>query len=703
MDTIVEVGEPGGWQYLSAPVSRVRGVGPRRAALLAGAGIETVEDLLLYLPFRYEDRSRLIRVAEARPGEDCAVKAEVRRCRRVGRGGRGRAEATVSDPSGDLRVVWFGQPYVADDIGTGDVVLLFGRVGEHKGKLQLANPVYEKFDSSAGRHVGRLVPIYRRVGDLSPGVLRRLIAAALEDLGEVEEVLPPASLETLGLIGRGTALRGVHEPGEDDALQELNSFRSAAHRRLICEEFLGFQVAARLQRREAGTRRADSADLGHDVLERVLDVLPFALTRGQRAAVDQILADLKAPQPMHRLLQGDVGCGKTAVAGSVALMIALSGQQVALMAPTEILARQHASSLGAWAEALGVGIGCLTGSTAPAERAAMLRKIESGDTSLVVGTHALLEPSVQFRCLRLAIIDEQHRFGVRQRAALRRKGPEGQAAPDLLVMTATPIPRTLALTVYGDLDVHAIEDAPPGRQPVTSTVVPASQWSRVVRMLREVVNRGEQAYVVAPHIEAGEGDLAAAVRLQADLSRQLPDARVGLLHGAQPRDERSAVMGAFANGEVDVLAATTVIEVGVDVPNATLMVVGHAGSFGLAQLHQLRGRVGRGASPSRCVFVAHEPVTPMASQRLEAIRSTRDGFVIAEKDLELRGPGEVLGTRQAGIVGLRVGDPFRDHDWLEATRVEAVRLAQADDDEGAAFRRRVRALWWRPGGGMGAG
>jgi len=707
-------------------VTRVPGVGPARAALLAQAGIDTVEDLLLYLPFRYEDRATVVPIEQLAVGQICTLRVVIESRRRVGLGRRGRVEATVSDGSGTLRVVWFQQPYVANSLHVDDVVWLHGKVSEHDGKLQLANPVFEQADGGvedvasaaghggdkaatvteagaagsrpqAGLHVGRLVPIYRRIGKLGPALLRRLIVAALQAIGDVPESLPEASCRALDLLDRESALRRLHDPPDDASLADYDEGRSPAHRRLVCEEFLAFQTALQLQRPgAAGRERGVARAFTPATVEAIIDELPFVLTPGQQAAIEQVLADLRGPVPMHRLLQGDVGCGKTVVAGCAMLAAAASGCQAALMAPTEILARQHLVSLAPWATARGVPIACLTGSTPAAERERILTGLEDGTLPLLVGTHALIEEPVRFADLGLVVVDEQHRFGVRQRAALRAKGmrPDGAVA-DLLVMTATPIPRTLALTLYGDLDVCTIPDMPPGRQPVASEVVAARQWSRVVTLLRETAARGEQAYVVAPRIEAGDDELAAAVRLEADLRRQLPDVTVGLVHGSQRNEEKLAAMQAFVQGDTAVLAATTVIEVGVDVPNATLMVVGHAESFGLAQLHQLRGRVGRGDRPSTCVFIAHPPLSAMAAQRLQAIVATADGFELAEKDLLLRGPGEVLGTRQAGLAALRVGDPLRDHRWLEATRAEAHRLARADDAESRAYRERVRAYWQR--------
>lgn len=690
---------------LLEPVTSVAGIGPARAAVLAQAGIETVEDLLLYVPFRYEDRSTVVPVSQVVVGRSCTLKVVVERVRRVGRGRGGRVEATVSDDSGKMRVVWFRQPYVADSLHRDDVLWLFGKVGEHDEKLQLANPVFEKVErGAAGLHVGRLVPIYRRIGPLTQGMLRRIMAAAFERVTSAPESLPTQTRKTLRLVDRYEALRGIHLPPDDADVEAYNAGRSAAHERLVCEEFLAFQTALQLQRPGVGAgAHGEAKHFDLATVEAVLEALPFTLTDGQQGAVEEILADMRSAAPMHRLLQGDVGCGKTAVAGCAMLVAASTGCQAAIMAPTEILARQHAKVLGSWAASQGLDLECLTGSTPVGERQRIMARLADGELRLLVGTHALIEPAVSFANLGLAVIDEQHRFGVRQRAALRDKGAAAGSLPDLLVMTATPIPRTLALTMYGDLDVCTISDMPPGRQTVVSEVVPTAHWKRVVDMLLDTVARGEQAYVVAPRIEAGDDELAAAVKLEADLRRQLPGVGVGLLHGAQGTEEKFAAMEAFVAGDTEVLAATTVVEVGVDVPNATLMVVGHAESFGLAQLHQLRGRVGRGERASTCVFMAHGPLSAMAAARLEAVRETTDGFVLAEKDLMLRGPGEVLGTRQAGIAGLRVGDPFRDHEWLEATRSEARRLAVADDAESRAYRTRVTSFWQRRFGVLGAG
>jgi len=689
---------------LEDPVTRVKGIGPARATALAGAGIQTVEDLLLYLPFRYEDRSAVVPVASLRGGERCVVRVSVERARLVRRGRDSRVEATVSDESGSISAVWFRQPYIANTVEPGARLWLFGKVTRHEEVPQLVNPVVEPLEEPeeegadpAGLHVGRLVPIYRRIGVMSPGVLRRVIDTALSGLAEPAESVPRQSIRRLVLAGRGEALRAIHRPPADADPDQWSAARSAAHRRLVCEEFLVFQTALRMQRPEhAGAEAGIRIAATPESLGEVLGFLPFDLTDGQRGALDQALADMESGRTMHRLLQGDVGCGKTAVAGSALLVTAHAGRQAALMAPTEILARQHAANLTPWARSQGRVLECLTGSSSAADRKRILAGLAAGEVEIVVGTHALIETSVEFKRLGLAVVDEQHRFGVRQRAALRLKGTGREGRwPHLLVMTATPIPRSLALTVYGDLDICTIEDMPPGRRPVKTQLCGAADWRNVIEVLLQTAERGEQAYVVAPRIEAGDDELAAAVQLEAELRRQLPGVRVGLMHGAQAAEKRMLTMREFIEGEIDVLAATTVIEVGVDVPNATLMVVGHAEKFGLAQLHQLRGRVGRGPAASTCIFIGHEPLSAAAAARLRAVRETDDGFVLAEKDLQLRGPGELLGIRQAGVAGLRVGDPFHDHEWLEAAREEARLLVRADDPESVAFRDRATEYWRR--------
>jgi ATP-dependent DNA helicase RecG len=749
---------------LDDDVTRVRGIGPRRAEMLAAAGIRTVEDLMLNLPFRYEDRSATAAIGVLEAGLPVTVRAQVKKCRVVrGRRWRARVEATVVDDSGELRVVWFNQPYIANSATVGTDVWLYGPVTTHKDELQMVNPVLEAVSATAAEddattnevgggaaaplHVGRLVPVYRRIADLGPGTLRRLIAAVLAADPVIDETLPDEIRRRLDLLDRPQALRAIHDPPETADPGAWNAARSEAHRRLIFEEFLAFQTTLLMQRHRRDAEAVDgapvcggtmacalAADAGEEAtavgitrvaetppVQDILAALPFELTAGQAESLETIFADMTATEPMYRLLQGDVGCGKTAVAACAMLLAALRGRQAALLVPTEILAHQQAATLRALAGQFGLDVACITSSQPAAARRPAEAAIAAGEIGLVVGTHAILEERLTFADLALAVIDEQHRFGVRQRAALREKGAGGEGAegeqwPDLLVMTATPIPRSLALTIYGDLDVSTIADMPPGRQIVWTEVWKNDRWSEVVELLRGTMERGEQAYVVAPRIEPDpdeEVELRDAVTLREDLQKELGNATraddlqagrgegaslsraVGLLHGGLDSEEKNRAMADFVCGRTAVLVATTVVEVGVDVPNATLMVVEHAERFGLAQLHQLRGRVGRGSVAAQCILLAHPPLTPIARARLKALLDHRDGFELAEQDLVLRGPGEVLGTRQAGALGLRIGDPVRDHDWLVVARAEAVRLLAADDPEARAFIGRVRRAWRR--------
>ncbi|MFQ5745062.1 MAG: ATP-dependent DNA helicase RecG, partial [Acidobacteriota bacterium] len=634
-----------------------------------------------------------------RAGERATVRVKVVCCRLLRRrGGVPRVEARVADESGGLQVVWFRQAYMGE-LEAGARVWLHGLVGQYRGKPQLVNPlvvIVQAGESGPGDllHIGGLVPIYSRIGKLGPSLYRQLVAAALQALGEVKESLPGSCRRRLGLIDRGEALRQVHRPPPGAEPELWNGRRSPAHRRLVCEEFLAFQTGLQEQRREAGNGLCYA--VGEELQREVAAALPFELTRGQSRALREILHDMGRPEPMHRLLQGEVGSGKTAVAGCAMLVAALNGLQTALLVPTEIFAQQQAAALRGWANRLGMRVGCLTAGQPEAQRRRLYQAVASGDLSLIVGTHALLQPDLHFARLGLAVVDEQQRFGVRQRATLRAKGVTADHWPDLLVMTATPIPRSLALTLYGDLEVCTISDMPAGRQPVRTLMKAPDRWPEVLGLLRAKISGGGQAYVVAPRIASGSEATGAAVTLEAELQRQLPGVAVGLLHGALDPRAKLEAMGEFVAGRTAVLVATTIVEVGVDVPAATLMIVDHAERFGLAQLHQLRGRVGRGDKPATCVLLAHPPLTDVALARLEAMCDNHDGFTLAQRDLELRGPGEVLGSRQSGSFGLRIGDPFRDHEWMLATRREAIRLASAKDREATAYRRRLRAQRQRP-------
>ncbi|MBI4169174.1 MAG: ATP-dependent DNA helicase RecG [Acidobacteria bacterium] len=667
---------------LTTPLRYVKGIGPRRSEALATEGLRTVEDLLFHLPFRYEDRSRFLPIASLLPGLRGTVRGRVvtAALRRTRRRGLSIFEALVEDDSGSIRVVFFNQPYLNRLLAPGREVILhgeatparFGRRG-----LIMQSPQYEVLarEDDEAIHTGRVVPIYPRLPGLSSRAIRRIVHAALGELrASLPDPLPPGLAQARGFPPRRAALALAHFPPEDTDLAELQAGRSPAHRRLVFEEFFFLQLGFALARQrleslpeEPGLRVDDP------VRERLRAVLPFRLTAAQRRVLKEIAFDQMSPRPMSRLLQGDVGCGKTVIALLASLLAVENGHQAAFMAPTEILAEQHHRSFRRLLEGRGYPIALLTAGVKGAARRQVLQGLRAGTIPILVGTHALLEEEVRFRSLRLAVIDEQHRFGVAQRARLRGKGKR----TDVLVMTATPIPRSLALTVYGDLTLSVIDELPPGRRPVKTVLRDERARPGVYRFLREQVAQGRQAYVVYPLVEESrDSELKAAVAMAGRLAREVfPDLRVGLLHGRLRPEEREAVMGDFAAGTIPVLVATTVIEVGIDVPNATVMVIEQAERFGLSQLHQLRGRVGRGSSESYCILMPGTRGTEESLRRLQIMCETNDGFIIARRDLEMRGPGEFLGTRQSGIPDLRVGDILRDLDILEDARREAFDLA----------------------------
>lgn len=687
----------------------LKGVGPRRAADLQRAGLSTVDDLLSRFPIRYEDRGRLQPIAELKPGQVASVAGEVLSChvRTTRRPGFKIFEMVVRDRSGAVRATWLNQPFLRDVFQPHQQVILFGKVELRRpGGLQLINPQYEILDRRADAppgdappdeeddtiHTGRIVPIYEKTGAVTPKMQRRLVYTALQRLPEVVEDPLPAEVRTrFGLPDRRMALVAAHFPDPGTSIDELNRFRTPAQVRLIFEEFFLFQLGLLLRKHQADAERKPRVIRVDDrIRQSALKVLPFKLTEGQKQALREMVADLQRPQPMNRLLQGEVGAGKTIVALLAALVAMENGLQVAFMAPTEILAEQHFFNIRRLLEPSRFRVVLLTGATPAAARREILAELASGTTHLVVGTHALLQDPVTFAALGLVVIDEQHRFGVLQRATLRAKGLH----PDVLVMTATPIPRTLALTTYGDLDVSVIREAPPGRQPIQTVVKPESKRDEVYDFVRTELDQGRQAYVVYPLVEeSSKIDLKAATAMADHLAQKVFRAyRVALLHGRMKPDAKDRVMTAFARGEFDVLVSTTVIEVGIDVPNAAVMVVEHAERFGLAQLHQLRGRVGRGPYRSYCVLLYQPPLADQGRERLKAIAETTDGFVIAERDLELRGPGDFFGTRQAGLPTLRVGDLLRDHALMEQARREAA--AWLDRERGTgALARYVQATW----------
>jgi ATP-dependent DNA helicase RecG len=685
------------WAGLTAPVGTLRGVGDKRSRELARAGVHTVGDLLLRLPFRYEDRTSVVPISGLRPGVACSVMGDVARCasRRTARPGFTVVEVLLRDQTGLLPVVWFNQRFLRDVFTPGRHVVLYGPI-ETRGLsgLQMTNPSFE-FVEAAGTgealHVGRIVPIYERLGVVTAKVQRALVHQALSGVEFGPEPLPSELRERLGLPPRDEALREVHFPAAGADVTALNARCAPAQRRLVFEEFFAFQLGVALRRLAArAERKVFQIGVTDGVRAAARALLPFKLTAGQREAVREIVEDMQRPRPMNRLLQGDVGAGKTIVAALAGLVALENGLQVAVMAPTGILAEQHLRTFSRLFEATRYPVRLLTAATSARERRETLAALRRVEPVLVIGTHALVEAPVEFGALALVVVDEQHRFGVVHRAALRAKGQ----APDVLVMTATPIPRTLAMTTYGDLDVSVIKGRLPGRVAVRTVAKPEERRDAVYAFVRGELDAGRQAYVVYPLVEQSEKvDLRAATAMADHLAGAVfPQHRVALLHGRLPAEAKDRVMRAFAGGEIQVLVSTTVIEVGVDVPNASVMVVEHAENFGLAQLHQLRGRVGRGSAAASCVLLYQSPLTPEARARLEALVAIDDGFVIAERDLELRGPGDVFGTRQAGMPHLRVGDLIRDRAVMEQARTEArawVDTHGADD----SYVREVAASW----------
>jgi ATP-dependent DNA helicase RecG len=663
---------------LQLPLQYLKGVGPRKAADLKKAGLLTVEDLLFRFPIRYEDRSRLQPIIAVKPGQTVAISGEVLSAtlQPTRRAGFRLFTALVQDGSGHIQAVWPNQAFLKDVIRPHTHVVLFGKAEYWGGRgMQLTDPEFEivRTDESpdAGVHTGRIVPVYERTGSVTTNMQRKLVWDALQQLpSELFDPIPGDIRAREGWPSRRDALCAAHFPESDTPVEALNSFRTPAQRRLIFEDFFVFQTGLALRRQQnAAVRKALVSSVDDRIRQAARSILPFKLTEGQKQALAEIVADMQKPWPMQRLLQGDVGAGKTIVAVLAAIVAMENGFQVAFMAPTEILAEQHLITLTKWLGHTRHRVALLSGKITAAERRTLLPSIERGDLHLVVGTHALVQEQVKFRALGLAIIDEQHRFGVLQRGMLSTKGLH----PDVLVMTATPIPRTLALTECGDMDVSVIRDLPPGRKPVRTLVKPDSRRDDVYELVRQQVQAGRQAYVIYPLVEESEKvDLKAATAMAEHLSRDVfPEFAVALLHGRMKADEKERAMRAFAAGTLHILVATTVVEVGVDVPNATVMVIEHAERFGLSQLHQLRGRVGRGAHESVCVLLYQSPWSEEARARLKAMSDTTDGFVIAERDLQIRGPGDFFGTRQHGLPQLRAGDLTRDVELLELAFSEA--------------------------------
>ena len=757
----------------------VPGVGPRVAELLAAKSIATAEDLLYHLPFRYEDRQNPRPLDELQPGETASIIAEVRgsillRTRRAP-----IFELTVGQGRHALKCIWFNGTYLNGKFHAGQTVAVYGKVEPSRStsNMKMIQPQFEllpdESDDAETRllEVGRITPVYESLGGarLASRWQRKVIFHLLEGVrGAVPECLPRNLLARLALPDRETALREVHYPPEGTPFAQLQAASTPAHRRLIFEELFFLELGLELKRRRMRERPGIPFATTDKVREAIREVLPFHPTAAQKRTLGEIVADMRLPNPMRRLLQGDVGSGKTIVALQAMIVAMENGFQAALMAPTEILATQHYLAARKLLEKSSrrYRIVLLTGSLDEDRKRQVRREINRGDAQLIIGTHALIEEKVEFDRLGLVVVDEQHRFGVVQRFRLMKK--PNQAEPDVLVMTATPIPRTLALSLYGDLDVSILDELPPGRTPIITRRVPGEEEEKVWDFVRKQVKQGRQAYIVYPVIEGSKDDqpeldfshddpevgadaeltaaspisksksgaprtvrkgktadlfpktaqqaspsaksgLKSAVEMHDKLSKgALAGLRVGLLHGRLDADEKEIIMRRFQRGEIDVLVATTVIEVGVDVPNATVMVVEHAERFGLAQLHQLRGRVGRGAAKSYCILLTGPRISPLGEERLNAMVRTQDGFELAELDLAMRGPGEFFGTRQAGLPEFRVANLLRDREVLELAKAEAARFVsatggEATEAERALVRARLTGVWQRRYGLVEAG
>lgn len=688
---------------LQTPIQYVKGVGPRLSSLLERKGIRTVEEALYFLPRTYEDRRFLKKVSELRPGERQSGLGDVRGCDLVYYSGSKRRvfEVVVGDETGELRLKWFrgNERSLFYRFKKGTRLLFTGETRLFNHQKVMVHPDVEVIGEEGEKdfiHFKRIVPIYSETEGLPQRTLRRIQRNVLDQYAShLSSPMPAEIVRRQRLVDYREAFERVHFPPDQEPLEALLQHRSEGHRRIVFEELFFLQLGLALKRKDRELEAGISLKGDGALTKRFLARLPFRLTRAQERVFQEIREDMERPAPMNRLIQGDVGSGKTMVAFLACLIALECGYQASVMAPTEVLAEQHGRTLRPWAEPLGVRVEVLTGSLRGPEKEALYQSIRSGQVHLLVGTHALIQEAVTFHRLGLAVIDEQHKFGVLQRAMLRAKGMN----PDVLVMTATPIPRTLAMTVYGDLDLSILDEMPPGRKPLETRCYPESSRHRVYEMVREEVGKGRQAFIICPLVEESEKvDLKNATQMADHVQKEIfPGLRVGLLHGRMASEEKETVMKAFQEGRIHILVSTTVIEVGVDVPNASVMVVEHAERFGLSQLHQLRGRIGRGEHPSKCFLLVSHGVSKEARMRLQAFVKTQDGFRIAEEDLRLRGPGEFWGTRQSGFPDLRAVHLVRDAPILLEARKEAFRLVDEDpqlsDPKNLALREVLKRKW----------
>ena len=669
---------------LDDPIQFIKGVGPKKALLLEKLQLTTIEDFLYFLPFRYEDRRQIKNISTLMPGEFATFMAEVLNASVIYMGRRKRVfEVIFQDETGTTRAKWFrfNETYMLGKFKTGEKIIVSGKPTANKRSgLEIVHPDTERVagDTTISLEIGKIVPVYHTTEGLHQKSMRSILNNVLDIyLPLVEEVIPEDILRRHKLLSRSDAFHQAHfPPSEGFTTKDLDAFKTPAQKRLIFEELFLIQTGLAFKKKHATEIKTGTAfKTRGNLIKRFVKLLPFQLTAAQKRVLAEIMEDLEKEKPMNRLIQGDVGSGKTIVALTALLTAVDNGTQSALMVPTEILAEQHYLNIRPYCEELGIEVALVTGTLKGKERKAIYQDIEEGKTRIIIGTHSLVQKEIQFEKLGLAVIDEQHRFGVLQREAIGKKGDQ----PHLLIMTATPIPRSLALTIYGDMDVSFLDEFPPGRQPITTNVYYEKYQDKAYALMDAEIKLGRQAFVVCPLIEESEVmDLKAVATVFESIQSQFPHLNACLIHGKLKKEERQEIMSRFLKNEIQVLVATTVIEVGIDIPNATVMIIEHAERFGLAQLHQLRGRVGRGKHASHCLLAAYFPISEEGKARMKAMQNSRDGFEIAEEDLKIRGPGDFMGTRQSGLPVLKIANLLRDIKILDVARKEAFALIDRD-------------------------
>ena len=670
---------------LDDPIQFIKGVGPRKAILLEKLCLTSIEDCLYFLPFRFEDRTQFKKISQAVPGEYVTLTGEVLNAGTMFMGRRKRVfEVIIQDETGVIRAKWFrfNQTFFMEKFKTGQKIILSGKPTLNKRSgLEVIHPDTEQAsgENVNSLEIGKIVPVYHVTDGLHLKSMRTIIKNVLDKyLHLIEEFLPDGLIRRHGFLSRADALSQTHFPPQGSSLNELDAFKTSAQKRLIFEELFLIQLGLAFRKKHAGEENTVTPfKTRGELIKRFIRFLTFTLTGAQKKVLGEIMEDLEKKKSMNRLIQGDVGSGKTVVALTAMLTAVDNETQSALMVPTEILAEQHYLNILPYCEKLGIELSLVTSALKGKERQSHYENIRSGKTQIVVGTHSLIQKDIQFKKLGLAVVDEQHRFGVLQRDAIGKKGDH----PHLLIMTATPIPRSLALTLYGDMDVSLLDESPPGRQKIATELFLENRREKAYSILEKQLQQGRQAFVVCPLIEESEAiDLKAAVTVSDYIQDQFPEYTACMIHGKLKKEDRQNIMSRFLKNEIQVLVSTTVIEVGIDVPNATVMIIEHAERFGLAQLHQLRGRVGRGTHPSLCLLMAYHPVSEEGQARMKAMQNSGDGFVIAEEDLKIRGPGDFMGTRQSGMPLLKIANLLRDIRVLETARKEAFHLIDQDPD-----------------------